>query len=372
MKLIVELIRHGETDLQAQRRYQGSIDVPLSREGRQRLSAGRENLSALREARNAGREPQAASKEARNAGGEPQAVSKEARSGGRDSRTAPREAYGAGGVFSPVGGGRLPAEGAFADREKKFPEAVYVSPLVRARETASILFPGARQIVIPGFCEMNFGKFEGRNFKEMENDPEYRAWVDGMCLGRCPGGESREEFCERTCEAFLKVLHQAAQGVSEHSCGIRSRRRKRDRKPEEKAEKKAEEKAEEKEPGMVSANKSEALPEFCPEESLNTGTGDIFTDKENAEAKKTEKEIPHVVIVAHGGTQMAVMNRFNRPAEKHEGFTGADKAGKDSRDYYSWQLPCAQGYLLEAQLDGTECRLHVLGIRDYGSSQGQT
>ena len=80
MKLIVELIRHGETDLQAQRRYQGSIDVPLSREGRQRLSAGRENLSALREARNAG------------------------------------------GVFSPVGGVRLPAEGAFADREKKFPE----------------------------------------------------------------------------------------------------------------------------------------------------------------------------------------------------------------------------------------------------------
>ena len=33
MKLIVELIRHGETELQAQGRYQGSVDVLLP-EGR--------------------------------------------------------------------------------------------------------------------------------------------------------------------------------------------------------------------------------------------------------------------------------------------------------------------------------------------------
>lgn len=28
----------------------------------------------------------------------------------------------------------------------------------------------------------------------MEHDPDYRAWVDGMCLGRCPGGESKAEY----------------------------------------------------------------------------------------------------------------------------------------------------------------------------------
>ena len=55
MKLIVELIRHGETELQAQGRYQGSVDVLLSGEGRRKLSAGRESLSARRGSLSAGR-----------------------------------------------------------------------------------------------------------------------------------------------------------------------------------------------------------------------------------------------------------------------------------------------------------------------------
>ena len=74
------------------------------------------------------------------------------------------------------------------------PSHVYVSPAKRARETASILFPDAEQICIEGLWEMNFGVFEGRTWKEMENDRQYREWVDGMCLDPCPGGESRAEF----------------------------------------------------------------------------------------------------------------------------------------------------------------------------------
>ena len=54
------------------------------------------------------------------------------------------------------------------------PSHVYVSPAKRARETASILFPGAEQICVPGLWEMNFGVFEGRTWKEMENDARYR------------------------------------------------------------------------------------------------------------------------------------------------------------------------------------------------------
>ena len=88
------------------------------------------------------------------------------------------------------------------------PSHVYTSPAKRARETASILFPCADQICIPGLWEMNFGVFEGRTFKEIENDARYREWVDGMCLGRCPGGESRASFSERVCNAFLDVLSQ--------------------------------------------------------------------------------------------------------------------------------------------------------------------
>ena len=257
MKLIVELIRHGETELQAQGRYQGAVDVPLSGEGRRKLTAGREKLTAGRKSLNSGRECLSA-----------------------------REIY----------------------RE---PAVVYVSPLKRARETASILFPEAVQIVVPGLAEMNFGKFEGRNFKEMENDPDYRAWVDGMCLGKCPGGESRGEFCARTWEAFLEVLLQVSQNVTE------------------------------------------------------TFTGNLSIEsRETGERRETGEKISRLVIVAHGGTQMAVMSRFNRNR-----FSGEESRESRTDDYYSWQLSCGQGYVLEVQTDGTECSVRVLGIRDYCDPQ---
>ena len=89
------------------------------------------------------------------------------------------------------------------------PERVYVSPLRRASETASILFPGTKQIPIPGFREMNFGDFEGRTADEMEHDSAYRTWVDGGCEGRCPGGEDWAEFSDRTCAAFDWLMRNA-------------------------------------------------------------------------------------------------------------------------------------------------------------------
>ncbi len=90
-------------------------------------------------------------------------------------------------------------------------EFVFVSPYRRARETASILFPNAKQIVIDGLREMDFGVFEGRNADEMENDRQYRAWVDSMCEDPCPGGEMKADFSARCVAAFLEAL-KLAQG----------------------------------------------------------------------------------------------------------------------------------------------------------------
>ena len=301
MKLIVELIRHGETELQAQGRYQGSVDVLLSGEGRRKLSAGRESLSARRGSLSAGRG-------SLTAGGESLPAKRENLSAGRES---------------------LSTDGIYRD-----PAVVYVSPLKRARETASILFPEAVQVVIPGFSEMNFGKFEGRNYKEMENDPDYRAWVEGMCLGKCPGGESREEFCARTCEAFLEVLRQVPQNVTE------------------------------------TFNRNLNIETGKTWESGETGesreTGESGETGKTGESRETGEKISRLVIVAHGGTQMAVMNRFNC-----DHFSGKESRESRTDDYYSWQLPCGQGYVLEAQTDGKECCIRVLGIRDYCKPQEQ-
>lgn len=130
------------------------------------------------------------------------------------------------------------------------PERVYVSPLIRARETAAVLFPEAEQVTVPDFQEMDFGTFEGRTAGEMAGDPAYRAWVAGECRGRCPGGESLAEFSERVWAAFVKLL--------------------------------------------------ETKPE-------------------------------RLVIVAHGGVQMAILDRYARP----------------HRDYFGWTAPCGGGFVLD-------------------------
>ena len=132
-------------------------------------------------------------------------------------------------------------------------DGVGVSPRCRARRTAELLFPESRQNVVEAFAEMDFGDFEGRNYLEMEHDPAYRAWVDGGCNGRCPGGESRPEFSRRVCGAFEALVEQAA--------------------------------------------------------------------------RQGRREL---VIVAHGGVQMSVMERFAQP----------------EREYFHWQSPPGGGYVL--------------------------
>ena len=90
----------------------------------------------------------------------------------------------------------LSAQGRAALKRAAFtPSRVYVSPLLRARETAGLLFPASEQIVVPDLREMDFGVFEGRGWWEMEQDEDYCAWVDGGCTGRCPGGAGHRWHC---------------------------------------------------------------------------------------------------------------------------------------------------------------------------------
>lgn len=185
--MLIYLLRHGLTEYNAQKRYQGQRDIPLSPEG----------IAQLRRA-----------------------------------------------DFDP--------------------EVVYVSPLQRAVKTARILFPTAKLVPVENLKEMCFGSFEGRNFIEMEKDPEYQAWVQANCESSCPDGERKADFSDRICSAFAPLVDKALAGGR---------------------------------------------------------------DK--------------LVIMAHGGTQMAAMERYAVP----------------HKDYYDWCGPNAGGYVLDAK-DWTE--KHVL------------
>ena len=189
VSMLIYLLRHGQTEYNAQKRYQGQRDIPLSPEGAAQLRR--------------------------------------------------------------------------ADFD---PDVVYVSTLQRTSQTARILFPEAKLVPVDGLKEMCFGSFEGRNFIEMEKDPEYQAWVKANCESPCPDGERKTDFSDRICRTVAELIDKALAAGEER-----------------------------------------------------------------------------LVILAHGGTQMAAMERFAVP----------------HRDYYAWCGPNAGGFVLNAK-DWTEKHLLYL------------
>ncbi len=81
-------------------------------------------------------------------------------------------------------------------------EAVYVSPLLRCRQSAEILFPGQRYHILDELSECDFGEFENKNYQELSGNANYQAWVDSNGTLPFPGGESREAFIRRSLRGF--------------------------------------------------------------------------------------------------------------------------------------------------------------------------
>lgn len=95
---------------------------------------------------------------------------------------------------------------------------VHTSSLLRARQTAKLIYPQARIIAHAGLDEMDFGRFEGRSWQDMENDDDYRAWVESGCVDVCPGGEGKTGFTERCVSAFLGIMEQEAETFPQDAC----------------------------------------------------------------------------------------------------------------------------------------------------------
>ena len=95
---------------------------------------------------------------------------------------------------------------------------LFVSPMKRARETASIMFPGKDQTAIDDLREMDFGMFEGKNHHTLDGDPDYQAWLDSGGYSKIPGGESIMEFRERAGKGFREAVRQAAAQGAETLC----------------------------------------------------------------------------------------------------------------------------------------------------------
>ena len=95
---------------------------------------------------------------------------------------------------------------------------LFASPMKRALETASIMFPGVKPVVIDDLREMHFGIFEGKNHKMLDGDPEYQAWLDSGGVDAIPGGESIAGFSARTWRGFREAVSHAVKKGAESIC----------------------------------------------------------------------------------------------------------------------------------------------------------
>lgn len=165
-------------------------------------------------------------------------------------------------------------------------DVLFSGPMKRCLETAKILYPGQIPIRIPEWTEMDFGAFEGHNYKELSGDPAYQKWIDSGGILPFPGGESREEFIRRSVVGYENMLHHIKMIWKENTafeqcnCGM-----------------------EQGEPESIRRDESEA--------------GDI-------RARNTG--IRSVSAVVHGGTIMALLSHFL------------------GGEYFDYQVKCGQGY----------------------------
>ena len=90
----------------------------------------------------------------------------------------------------------------------KYPAAdtLFSSPMKRCLETAQILYPGQTPMLIQEWEEMDFGAFEGHNYKELSSDPRYQQWIDSGGILPFPEGESREDFIRRSVAGWESML----------------------------------------------------------------------------------------------------------------------------------------------------------------------
>ena len=106
---------------------------------------------------------------------------------------------------------------------KTYPDVEYLftSPMKRCTETAKIIYPTLCPVVIPEWEEINFGRFEYRNYEELKDDAQYQEWLRSNGTLDFPEGENRNDFILRCKSGFIRMCHELSQAFGQKAppCG---------------------------------------------------------------------------------------------------------------------------------------------------------
>lgn len=92
-------------------------------------------------------------------------------------------------------------------------DVLFASPMLRTRQSAELLFPERKPILLEQMRETDFGIFEGKTAAELSDNPDYQRWLDSFCLAPIPEGESVAAFKARCCAAFSAAMKQVPENT---------------------------------------------------------------------------------------------------------------------------------------------------------------
>lgn len=103
--------------------------------------------------------------------------------------------------------GKLALKKLDASMDYPYAKAVFTSPLKRCTQTASILYPNMKPLVIDQLMECNFGEWENHTADELKGDPDFAKWLAGDSEVKPPRGESTADFTRRICVMFESIVN---------------------------------------------------------------------------------------------------------------------------------------------------------------------
>lgn len=84
-------------------------------------------------------------------------------------------------------------------------ETVITSGMRRCIQTAEIIYPNKKIISFTQLNECDFGDFEGKNYNDLSENPDYQQWIDSGGNMTFPNGEKPDDFKKRCISAFEKI-----------------------------------------------------------------------------------------------------------------------------------------------------------------------
>ena len=96
---------------------------------------------------------------------------------------------------------------------------VYSSPLTRCLETAEIIYPEQKLMIVDEISEMNFGDFEGKTQTQLQDLREYTEWLKGGQDSAPPNGEKYGDFILRCVEGLDVIFSDMMRrGITRAAC----------------------------------------------------------------------------------------------------------------------------------------------------------